>query len=69
MWHIYRILFSNTFQTSLRYVLSSLRIIVHNELGTTKTGVAGGVFKGIFDTAVEIPRKPTECVRVLDFEP
>jgi len=30
-----------------------LRIIVHDKLGTTKTGVAGGIFKGISDTAVE----------------
>jgi hypothetical protein len=46
-----------------------LRIIVPDELGTTKTGVAGGVFKGISDTAVDIPRKPAECVRVLEFGP
>jgi len=50
-------------------VLSILRIIVNDELGKTKTGVAGGVFKGISDTAVEIPRKPTECVRVLELGP
>jgi hypothetical protein len=47
-----------------------LRIIVHDELGTTKTGVAGGVFNSISDTAVRIPRKAAEYyVRVLEFGP
>jgi hypothetical protein len=44
----------------VRYVLSILRIIVRDELGATKTEVAGVVFKGKSDTAVEITRKPTE---------
>jgi len=34
-----------------------------------RLGVAGGVFKGMSDTAVEIPRKRTECVKVLEFGP
>jgi len=46
-----------------------LRIVVRDELGTTKTGLAGGVFKGISDTAAEIARKATVCVRVLEFRP
>ena len=51
----------------VRYVLSILRIIFRDELGATKTGLAGGVFKGKSDTAVEITRKPTECFTVLEF--
>jgi hypothetical protein len=53
----------------VRYVLSILRIIVRDELGATKTGVPGGVFKGKSDTSVEITRKPTEYFTLLEFGP
>jgi hypothetical protein len=44
-------------------------MIALDELGTTKTRVAEGVLKSISDTTVKIPRKPTECARVLALGP
>ena len=44
--------------------MSNWRMIARDELGTVRMGADGGVFKGISDTALEIPRNPRKFVRV-----